>query len=134
MPILPKPIDERHLSGQAAELRVAFALANFGYTISKPWLTQCEYDLVVEIDKDFQTVQVKKATWSKAGNFSYLQVRLSRDKRRLVEGVDLFAFTDNDKVWIVPTPELVGMTSVCLLSDNPDYKRYTKYDPEKWIL
>lgn len=125
-------IDFRHASGQAAELFVAYRIAKAGYTVSRPFLTQCRYDLIFEGGGLLFTVQVKKASWSKSGKFSYLQCRLSRDKTRLDPDVDYFAFTDNEKVWIVEASELKGMTSVCLASNNSNYKPYRTYDLDEW--
>lgn len=127
-------IDYRHISGVTAELYVAHKLSELGYIVSRPFMTQCEYDLVIDLKRALQTVQIKKASWSYNGPYAYLQCRLSRDKIRLVSDVDLFAFTDNKMVWLVPTEELVGMTSVCLGSTNPDYKPYTKYRAEDWLI
>lgn len=127
-------LDLRHASGQAAELLVATRLAQQGYIVSKPWLTQCRYDLIFEGGGAFWSVQVKKASWSKAGKHSYLQARLDRGKKRLDPQVDYFAFTDGERTWMVHSDELKGMTSVCLGSDNPAYKPRDKYDPELWLL
>lgn len=98
-------------------------------------MTQSEYDLVIEFNGKFQSVQVKKATWSKAGNYSYLQARVvSKDKRRYRVNVDLFCFTDNKTVWLVGANKLEDMTSVCLGSTNLKYRQYTKYDATEWII
>lgn len=129
-------LDLKHQNGQQAELLVAARFAQHGFIVSKPWLTQCAYDLVVDGGGTLRTVQVKRATWSKSGPHSYLQARLDRGKKRLDSKVDLFAFTDGTDVWCAYASELRGMTSVCLSSTNPDYRAYTnkKYKPDEWRI
>ena len=127
-------MDIRHQSGQEAELFVAFALAKRGRVISKPFLTQCKYDLVVEFDGEFSSIQVKRATWSRSGPHKYLQARLERGRKRLDTDVDAFAFTDCERVWVVPAEKLGGLTSVCLDCSNPDYRPYRKYEPKEWLI
>lgn len=127
----------RFLNGAAAELFVASFFADRGYNILWPLLTQSRYDIVLEKDGKFDRVQVKKATWSKAGKFSYLQTRISgknkQSNRPYKEGdVDTFAFSDMKDIWVVPASEIIGKTSICLGSDNPKYKIQAKYDPIKW--
>ena len=127
------------MSGSAAELYVAAKLAQQGYTILWPLMTQSRYDIVIEKNGQFQTVQVKKATASKTGEFTYLQARLSsrnknsRPKYETGE-FDLFAFTDMNDVWIAPFEHLKYNTSVCLSSTNPKYKPQTKYEAKKWLI
>jgi hypothetical protein len=129
----------KHLSGQAAELYVAARLGQQGYNVLWPMMAQSRYDLVIEKDGEFTRLQVKKATLSKAGPYSYLQARISSrnkgSKPLYVKGeFDLFAFTDMDKIWLAPFEELQEHTSVCLLSTNPNYKPQTKYSAEGWLL
>lgn len=127
------------MSGSAAELYVAARLVDQGYTVLWPLMTQSRYDIVIEKDGVFQSVQIKKATASKTGGFTYLQARLSsRNKNsrpKYKEGeFDLFAFTDMDRIWIAPFKDLQGYTSVCLGSTNPNYKPQTKYEAKKWLM
>lgn len=132
---MPLVSDLRHVSGAASELFVAYRLTELGYQVSRPFMTQSEYDLVVDHGNGFSSLQVKKATWSRTGKFRYLQSRVvSKDKRRYKVNVDFFAFTDNKRVWLVEAIDLEGMTSVCLDCDNPDYKPYTKYRAEDWLI
>jgi hypothetical protein len=127
------------MNGSAAELYVAARLVDQGYTVLWPLMTQSRYDIVIEKDGLFQSVQVKKATASKTGEFTYLQARLStrnknsRPKYETGE-FDLFAFTDMERIWIAPFSELKEYTSVCLGSTNPKYKPQTQYDAKKWLL
>lgn len=133
-------MDIRHRNGAVAELFVAAAYAKQGYNILWPMLTQSRYDFVAE-DKEgrFLKVQVKKATWSKSGNYNYLQARIS-GKNKLTNtpykrgDIDEFAFTDMNDIWAAHFDEVGDLTSVCLKSDNPSYKSQTKYKPINWLL
>ncbi len=134
-----KPIDIMHHSGHITEMFAAYFLANRGYNILWPLKTQSKYDLVIEYDGKLFKVQVKKATWSRAGSFEYLQSRLSKDKRTSSlhykdTDVDYFLITDRNKVWLIPYEDIKDMKSVCLSSTNPNYKPYSKYDPDKWLV
>lgn len=128
-----------HMSGSAAELYVASRLAEKGYNVLWPLMTQSRYDIVIEKDGQYQSIQVKKATASKTGPYTYLQARLSsRNKNsrpKYEEGeFDFFAFTDMQRVWLAPFSELSGQTSVCLGSSNPTYKPHTKYNAKDWLI
>ncbi len=130
----------RFQSGAAAELFVAAAYAKQGYNILWPMITQSRYDFVAE-DKEgrFIKVQVKKASWSKTGNYKYLQARIS-GKNKLTNtpykagDVDEFAFTDLTNIWAAHFKEVGHLTSVCLTSTNPNYRPQTKYDANNWLL
>lgn len=127
------------LNGSAAELFVAAKFAERGYSILWPLTTQSRYDIVIEKNGVFQKVQVKKATASKTGPYTYLQARIS-GKNKLAntpykpEDVDIFVFTDMDKLWVAPYSEVGHLTSVCLSSSNPKYKPQTKYNAKDWLL
>ena len=132
-------MDIRHESGHISELFAAYQLANMGYSILWPLKTQTKYDLAIEIDGTIKKVQVKKASWSVSGTHKYLQCRfhhgLKKDGFRYSnKDVDLFLITDNITVWLIPFEDVEGMTSVCLGSSNPNYRAYTKYDPNKWVI
>jgi len=132
-------MDLRHKNGAVAELYVATKLADKGYGIYYPLLTQSRCDLVVEIDKVLLKVQVKKASWSTTGPYKYLQCRVIgknlQTNTPYKEGdVDYFAFTDINRIWFAPFSEIKGMTSVCLDSTNVNYKPITKYNPKGWLI
>jgi len=126
-------------NGVAAELWVASKLAELGYSVLWPFVTQSRYDLVIEKDGVFSKIQVKKATKSKTGKYEYLQSRLS-GKNKLTntpytsKDVDYFAFTDMEKLWLAPFNEIGHQTSVCLGSSNPNYKSQTLYEAAKWLV
>ena len=130
----------RHRSGAASELYVAYRLIQEGFEVFSPLMTQSKADFLALKEGVVLKVQVKKASWSKAGKYSYLQSRIhgsgKRDpnKRYTADDVDFFAITDNDKVWWIPYNEIGHQSSVCLGSSNPEYRQYTKYDATKWLL
>ncbi len=118
---------------------VASKLIQQGYNVLFPLATQSRYDLVAEdCEGRFIKIQVKKATWSKSGSYSYLQARIS-GKNKLTntpyksKDIDEFAFTDMNRVWFAVFEEVGNLTSVCLDSTNPNYKPQTKYNPERWL-
>lgn len=130
----------RFQSGAASELYVAHVLVENDYEIFTPVMTQSKIDLIAMKEHQLFKIQVKKATWSKAGPYAYLQSRLhgksKRDnkKRYTADDVDYFAVTDNQRVWLIPYEDIGHQTSVCLDCTNPDYKPYTKYDANIWRI
>lgn len=127
----------QHKSGLLAELYVAGYFVEEGWDLYWPHAPQSRADFVVSKGTKTLTVQCKKATWSKAGPYEYLQARLSsRNKEsrpKYEEGdFDLIAFTDMNSIWLTEFSQIKDMTSVCLGSTNPDYKPYTKYDAMSW--
>lgn len=134
-------MDTRHRNGAAAELFVASVLAEQGYNILYPLITQSRYDIVTEdpFTGEFRRVQIKKASWSKSGKYEYLQVRIA-GKNKLTNtpykesDIDDFMFTDMKRIWSAPSSVICGLTSVCLDSSNELYKPQTKYDSKQWRI
>ena len=129
----------QHDSGHVTELFAAYSLAERGYNVLWPLKTQIKYDLAIEKDGVIYKVQVKKATWSKAGAYQYLQARTSKGLKGRgfhydETDVDYFLFTDRVSLWLAPYSDIKGMTSVCLGSSNPNYKPYTNYNPKEWLI
>lgn len=129
--------------GLAAELKVAAWYVAKGYELFWPATTQSRCDFVVKHPSEaglFRKVQVKKATWSTAGPYKYLQCRLENRNRyasRYEEGdFDEIAFTDGeDRIWIANFKDVDGLVSVCLDGTKPGYvTRSTRYDPSKWLV
>lgn len=132
-------IDIRHRSGAAAELFVAAKLTQQGYNVLWPLTTQSRYDLVAEDNEGrFIKIQIKKASWSTTGKYQYLQARITGKNKQTntpykSSDIDEFAFTDMKTIWFATFKEVGHLTSVCLASTNPTYKRHTKYNPDSWI-
>ena len=129
-------MNEQHHIGAKTELYAAYKLAEMGYTILFPQTTQSRYDIAIEKDGVFKRVQVKKATTSLAGSFNYTQCRLTTksSQTHYKQGdFDLYFITDFKTDWIIPFEEVEGFTSLCFGSDNPEYKSYKKYDPNRWV-
>lgn len=130
-------MDNNHLTGSIHELKAATYAASLGYSVYWPLLTQSKCDFIIEIDNRFSKVQVKTATNSKAGGYNYLQCRLrSRNKygKEYKEGdFDIIVFIYEDQMWVANWEQVKGLVSVCLGSDNPNYKpREKEYDPNTW--
>jgi len=135
-------LNKTHLVGQANELLAATHFAEQGYIIYWPAATQSKCDFVIERDGKLQKVQVKTAAWNKPKNspFKYLQCRLvSRNnygyKSFYTKGdFDIIVFVSPEKrMWACYYEDIKELTSVCLDSDNPDYKlRTERYNPTSW--
>lgn len=132
-------MDQRHMNGAAAEMFVASKLIEVGYGVFLPVATQSRCDLIIETQEGFKKVQVKRATSTSNGTYSYLQARIS-GKNKLTstpytaKDVDLFAFTDMHRIWLAPFSEVGDLTSVCLDSSNPNYKPQTQYKASDWLM
>ncbi len=132
-------MDTRHMNGAAAEMFVASKLIELGYGVFLPVATQSRCDLIIETQDGFKKVQVKKATYHTNGTYTYLQARIS-GKNKLTSApytakdVDLFAFTDMNRLWLVSFDEIGHLTSVCLDSSNPNYKPQTEYTASNWLI
>lgn len=132
-----KRINQRHNTGVTAELFAAYKLSEQGFTVLFPQTTQSRYDLVAEQQGEFVRFQVKKATWSKAGNHSYLQCRLNpKDKSSKYSpgDFDFYFITDFKKSWAIPYDEVSEMTSLCLGSTREGYVSRSAYDTEQWAF
>ncbi|UJQ71114.1 hypothetical protein T71t2_18 [Escherichia phage T7] len=64
-------MNERHLTGAASEMLVAYKFTKAGYTVYYPMLTQSKEDLVVCKDGKFSKVQVKTLWLTKMCLFSH---------------------------------------------------------------
>lgn len=131
---------ERFVSGVSSELFVAHKLTSLGFEVFFPLMTQSKADFLALKDSKVFKVQVKKASWSTTHSFQYLQARIHGKSKRdpskfyTKEDVDLFAITDNNRVWLIPFEEIGHQTSVCLDCTNPKYKPQTKYDSRTWLI
>lgn len=107
-------MNERHARGAAAELKAAARLAELGYIIYYPLLTQSKADLVIERDGKFQKVQVKRATRSEAGGNPFIQIRLGGAGRLdYTDGdFDVLAMVYEDRLWLLPWGMVKGKTSM----------------------
>jgi len=125
-------------TGLSTELLAASYFSDKGFAIFWPMATQSRCDFVIEKDGYFQKVQVKKATWGKVGNNSYLQCRLKNKNKYskwYEEGdYDLIVFISDEKeIWIAQFEEVNNLVSVCLKGTKEGYKPRSKlYDPETW--
>ncbi|MDI6993225.1 group I intron-associated PD-(D/E)XK endonuclease, partial [Escherichia coli] len=73
---------ERFVSGVSSELFVAHKLTALGYEVFFPLMTQSKADFLVLKDGKVLKIQVKKASWSQAGPYQYLQSRIHGKGKR----------------------------------------------------
>lgn len=133
-----KPINIQQQSGLISELKAMQYMIRLGYVVFVPLCTSPKCDFLAMSGEDILKVQVKTATWSTTGPHKYLQCRLSNRNKNpnpiYKKGdFDICIFVDNSRLWYVPFDEIEGMTSVCLDSNNPDYKPSKGYDPNAWL-
>ena len=126
-------------TGLRSELKAAEYYVSEGYALYWPMVTQSRCDFVVEKEGLFKKIQVKTGTWSKAGAYKYLQVRLKTRNRlstSYTEGdFDEIVFVSDDSLWVAPWRDISDLVSVCLLGTKPGYKpRSSKYDSATWRI
>jgi|DEB0MinimDraft_10_1074344.scaffolds.fasta_scaffold03829_3 hypothetical protein len=115
-----------HLTGAISELKAATWFLQQGYEVFTAVLPQTRTDMVV-LDKEGKTfrVQVKTATWSKAGKWSYLQSRVHPCKSTDYEeeDFDLWCVVYDDVIWVIPWKEVFhSTTNLCLAGSKPGYQ------------
>jgi hypothetical protein len=133
----------QHKEGSLAELKAAAYMVEKGYDVFFPITMNPKSDFIMSKGKEVIKVQVKKASWSITGRFKYLQVRIigkqKGDYQRVyrLEDFDLLLVLDGNRIWEIPAAEVLGMTSLCLGSTNPNPRTVAKsrkqYDPDKWL-
>lgn len=132
-------MDVNHVNGIRSELKVQQYYNELGYDIFLPLCGASRADLIYDDGENIVKVQVKTATWSKAGDVNYLQCRLKN--RNLYSNMyrdgdfDKIVFVDGDRLWIAPWEEVKGKTSICLDSNREGYSPNSKdYAPSKWLV
>lgn len=130
-----------HQTGTLCELKAAAYYVERGYDVFFPITINPKCDFVASKAKKILKVQVKKASWSKSGKFKYLQVRLIGKKEGdfqkiyKLEDFDVLIVIDGPNLWEIPVEDVIGRTSLCLASNNPNPRKNTgkSYDPSKWL-
>ncbi|MBV8299489.1 MAG: hypothetical protein JO083_08090 [Candidatus Eremiobacteraeota bacterium] len=106
------------LKGDVSELRVAAALIEAGYAVSKPFGENQRYDLVIDDGERLQRVQVKTGRirggvvlFSCCSTHGHRRTQLMT--RPYTGQIDLLAVfcPDNEKVYLVPEAELTRSKS-----------------------
>lgn len=110
-------MNERHLTGAASEMLVAYKFTKAGYTVYYPMLTQSKEDLVVCKDGKFSKVQVKTATTVQTNTGDAKQVRLGGCGRSEYKDgdFDILAVVVDEDVLIFTWDEVKGKTSMCVI-------------------
>ena len=128
----------RHLSGISAELEAMKIYVELGHEIFTPLAAQSRCDFIAIKGTDCRKVQVKKASWSKAGTHSYLQARLKGRNKYSIEYKDgdfdeVIFIEGNGDYWIAPWEDVKSLSSVSLKGTKESYSsRSSLYDPEVW--
>lgn len=130
-----------HKSGSLAEMKAATYMIEEGYDVFFPITMNPKTDFVAIKDGEVIRVQVKKASWSKSGNYNYLQCRLlgkdngSSQRVYKMNDFDELIIIEGSWVWRVPVKDIIGRTSLCLDTDNPNPKLTNKgYNPRDWLV
>lgn len=105
-------MNDRHMTGAASELLVAYKFTKAGYTVYYPMLTQSKEDLVVCKDGKFSKVQVKTATINHTDTGTVQQVRLGGCGRAHYKDgdFDILAVVVEDEVLLFTWEEVKGKT------------------------
>ena len=131
---------DRHFIGASSETLVMSYLLSKGKEVFTPVITQSRSDLIYLEGGTPVRVQVKTGTKSKAGNYSYEQIRLLN--RGLYGSPEAYTEKDVDEIWVVgthlwcfPISFAAGRTSLYLGTDNesPQTLRRT-YNPDDFIV
>ena len=124
---------QAHFTGASHEYHAAGWYLARGYQVYWPSCQQGIVDFVIEKKGRFSRVQVKTATWSKAGKYKYLQCRTrSRNKCgsfKPKDAYDIFFIVGKESMWEIPAQVIRG-TNICLGGSNPSY-RTTKWEQFK---
>lgn len=117
-------MNDRHMTGAASELLVAYKFTKAGYTVYYPMLTQSKEDLVVCKDGKFSKVQVKTATINHTDTGTVQQVRLGGCGRAHYKDgdFDILAVVVEDEVLLFTWEEVKGKTSMCVGKRNKGSK------------
>lgn len=136
-------MDIAHQNGSVAELTAATFMVKRGYDVYFPITINPKADFIATKDDETLKVQVKKASWSRTGNFKYLQVRvigkLKGDYQRVYKLNDfdvlMVVDSDTDRIWYIPVEEVVGRTSLYLDTTNPNPRVSNRnYNPATWLV
>lgn len=129
-----------HQAGSVAELKAATWFVEQGYDVFFPITINPKADFVAVKDETLK-VQVKKATWSRTGDYEYLQVRLigkkAGDSQRVykLQDFDVMVVVSEDKMWYIPVADVIGKTSLFLDSTNLTPRKSSRnYNPDDWLI
>lgn len=109
-------MNDRHLTGAASEMLVAYKFTKAGYTVYYPMITQSKEDLVVCKDGKFSKVQVKTATVNRSSTGVVHQVRLGGCGRANYKDgdFDILAVVIDEDVLLFEWDEVKDKTSMCV--------------------
>lgn len=110
-----------HYTGAASEHYAAAYYLNKEYQVYWPSCQQSNIDFVVEKHGVFKKVQVKTATWNKAGPYYYLQCRTRTGNTSPEHHMfDVLFVVHETSAWEIPG-EAIDTTNLSLKGTHPDY-------------
>lgn len=112
-------MNSHHSVGSVSEHKAAIYFLEKGCEVYWPSSSQAKADFVVETpEREMVKVQVKTASRSVSGGIEYIQVRVGTTHRKgatYKEGdFDALAVVYEEKMWLIPYQEIVGMSSICI--------------------
>ena len=122
---------DAHLTGALNELRVQAYYTKCGWDVFSPIHNKTRADFIAVKNNLIVRVQVKTAQY----NNGYVQARLDVNGKTYTEDeCDVVAFILDEKLWIAPTNQIEGYTSINLGKiDQSKYKPRKDYNPDDWI-
>lgn len=120
-----------HYKGASNELRAASYYLDLGFQVYFPVCQQGAVDFIV--DKGSQgllKVQVKTATWVKAGNNKYLQSRTRLTNKyqdiKPIELYDIFFVVSDSGLWEIPS-SLIKSSNLCLQNTGKNRVQWQEF-------
>jgi hypothetical protein len=132
-------LSEAKTTKEQGNIGIGEAISYFcreGITVSIPLNDTQPYDLVVELNGELKKVQVRTTTQiSRNGNNDKYEVGLRKTsyvgngkfETKSVEDIDydyLFALTNSDKKYFIPTEVIKGIKSAITVGKNSKYEKY----------
>lgn len=121
---------------------LAIAIAYFGangYTVSIPLNDTQDYDLVVDLDGNLKTVQVKTCNFLTNGTYQCQLRTISGTSRRVIKTVKdtnvdlLFCLTGDGTLYLIPISELNNRTTIQLTKEKSKYSN-SSFDSSLYIV
>lgn len=118
--------------GQITEATIALSLLKAGKTVLTPYGENQRYDIVIEEDGQFKTIQCKtgrlKGSSVKFNLYSVVRSKVTKKYEKVKYGssVDYYGVfcPQNNKVYLVPSTTHVGTTEGSLLVEDPITKSF----------
>lgn len=124
---------------------LAMAIAYFGsngYTVSVPLNDTQDYDLIVEKDNIFKTVQCKATNYipKENGNYQLLLASSGGTNGKVYKTVKdtkidlLFALCGDGTMYLIPIKEIKNSKSINLVKEKSKFSNGDYFDTSKYIV